>query len=151
MQRRHYLFNRLIPTDELGGITNKEKMMEWHKKTEEQYEAHMTLMAGGDNENEANLTEDEWATITVVLRDFLDVITFERDVDDLQADSYDDESVEQLEKVLKKIEKVEEFDASPIYVSELDMRRIESGKESVIDFLDRKKNEKAREEATTSH
>jgi len=125
--------------------------MEWHKKTEEQYEAHMTLMAGGDNENEANLTEDEWATITVVLRDFLDVITFERDVDDLQADSYDDESVEQLEKVLKKIEKVEEFDASPIYVSELDMRRIESGKESVIDFLDRKKNEKAREEATTSH
>ena len=125
--------------------------MEWHKKTEEQYEAFMTLMAGGDNENEANLTEDEWATITVVLRDFLDVITFERDVDDLQADSYDDESVEQLEKVLKKIEEVEEFDASPIYVSELDMRRIESGKESVIDFLNRKKNEKAREEATTSH
>ena len=125
--------------------------MEWHKKTEEQYEARMTLMAGGDNENEASLTEDEWFTITVVLRDFLDVITFERDVDDLQADSYGDESVEQLEKVLKKIEKVEEFDASPIYVSELDIRRIESGKESVIDFIDRKKNEKARQEATTSN
>ena len=124
--------------------------MEWHKKTEEQYEAYMTVMAGGDNENEASLTEDEWFTITVVLRDFLDVIAFERDVDDLQADSYGDESVEQLEKVLKKIEKVEEFDASPIYVSELDIRRIESGKESVIDFIDRKKNEKAREEATTS-
>lgn len=116
--------------------------MEWHKKTEEQYEAFMTVMAGGDNENEANLTEDEWCTITVVLRDFLDVITFERDVDDLQADSYDDESVEQLEKVLKKIEKVEEFDASPIYVSELDIRRIESGKESAIDFINRKNNDK---------
>ena len=125
--------------------------MEWHKKTEEQYEAYMTVMAGGDNENEASLTEDEWFTITVVLRDFLDVITFERDVDELQADSYGDESVEQLEKVLKKIEKVEEFDASPIYVSELDIRRIESGKESVIYFIDRKKNEKARQEATTSN
>jgi len=125
--------------------------MEWHKKTEEQYDAYMTVMAGGDNENEASLTEDEWFTITVVLRDFLDVITFETDVDELQADSYGDESVEQLEKVLKKIEKVEEFDASPIYVSELDIRRIESGKESVIDFIDRKKNEKARQEATTSN
>jgi hypothetical protein len=114
--------------------------MKWHKKTDEQYEAYMTVMAGGDNENEANLTVDEWCTITVVLRDFLDVITFERDVDDLQADSYGHESVEQLEKVLKKIEKVEEFDASPIYVSELDLRRIESGKESVIDFIDRKKH-----------
>ena len=125
--------------------------MKWHQKTDEQYDAFMTVMVGGDNENEANLTEDEWFTITVVLRDFLDVITFERDVDDLQADSYGDDSVEQLERVLKKIEKVEEFDASPIYVSELDMRRIESGKESVIDFFDRKKNEKAREEATTSN
>ena len=115
--------------------------MKWHKKTDEQYDAYMTVMAGGDNENEASLTEDEWFTITVVLRDFLDVITFEKDVDDLQADSYDDESVEQLEKVLKKIEKVEEFDASPIYVSELDLRRIESGKESVIDFIDRKNSE----------
>ena len=125
--------------------------MEWHKKTEDQYEAFMTVMAGGDNENEANLTEDEWFTITVVLRDFLEVITFEKTVEDLEAESYDDESVEQLEKVLKKIEKVEEFDASPIYVCELDLRRIESGKESVIDFIDRKKNEKAREEATTSN
>ena len=125
--------------------------MKWHKKTDEQYEAYMTVMAGGDNENEANLTVDEWCTITVVLRDFLDVITFEKTVEDLEAECYDDESVEQLEKVLKKIEKVEEFDASPIYVSELDIRRIESGKESVIDFIDRKKNEKAREEATTSN
>ena len=125
--------------------------MEWHKKTEDQYESYMTVMAGGDNENEANLTEDEWFTITVVLRDFLDVITFEKTVEDLEAECYDDESVEQLEKVLKKIEKVEEFDASPIYVCELDIRRIESGKESVIDFIDRKKNEKARQEATTSN
>jgi hypothetical protein len=122
--------------------------MKWHKKTDEQYDAFMTVMAGGDNENEANLTEDEWCTITVVLRDFLDVITFERDVDDLQADSYGHYSVEQLEKVLKKIEKVEEFDASPIYVSELDMRRIESGKESVIDFIDRKNSENSRKHNT---
>jgi hypothetical protein len=122
--------------------------MKWHKKTDEQYDAFMTVMAGGDNENEANLTEDEWCTITVVLRDFLDVITFERDVDDLQADSYGHDSVEQLEKVLKKIEKVEEFDASPIYVSELDMRRIESGKESVIDFIDRKNSENSRKHNT---
>ena len=125
--------------------------MEWHKKTEDQYEAFMTVMAGGDNENEASLTEDEWFTITTVLRDFLKVITFEKTVEDLEAECYDDESVEQLEKVLKKIEKLEEFDASPIYVSELDIRRIQSGKESVIEFLDRKKNEKARQQATTSN
>ena len=125
--------------------------MEWHKKTEDQYESYMTVMAGGDNENEASLSEDEWFTITTVLRDFLEVITFEKTVEDLEAECYDDESVEQLEKVLKKIEKVDEFDASPIYVCELDLRRIESGKESVIDFIDRKKNEKARQEATTSN
>ena len=125
--------------------------MEWHKKTEDQYESYMTVMAGGDNENEASLTEDEWFPITTVLHDFLEVITFEKTVEALEAECYDDESVEQLEKVLKKIEKVEEFDASPIYVSELDIRRIESGKESVIDFIDRKNIEKAREEATTSN
>tara|TARA_R100000988_G_C3899771_1_gene116932 strand:- start:30 stop:407 length:378 start_codon:yes stop_codon:yes gene_type:complete len=125
--------------------------MEWHKKTEDQYESYMTVMAGGDNENEASLSEDEWFTITTVLSDFLDVITFEKTVEDLEAECYDDESVEQLEKVLKKIEKVDEFDASPIYVCELDLRRIESGKESVIEFIDRKKNEKARQEATTSN
>jgi len=125
--------------------------MEWHKKTEDQYESYMTVMAGGDNENEASLSEDEWFTITTVLRDFLEVITFEKTVEDLEAECYDDESVEQLEKVLKKIEKVDEFDASPIYVCELDLRRIESGKESVIEFIDRKKNEKARQEATTSN
>jgi len=125
--------------------------MEWHKKTEDQYESYMTVMAGGDNENEASLSEDEWFTITTVLSDFLDVITFEKTVEDLEAECYDDESVEQLEKVLKKIEKVDEFDDSPIYVCELDLRRIESGKESVIEFIDRKKNEKARQEATTSN
>ena len=31
--------------------------MKWHKKTNEQYDAYMTVLAGGDNENEAYLTE----------------------------------------------------------------------------------------------
>ena len=38
--------------------------MDWDKKTDEQYNTYMTVMAGGDNENEAHLTEEEWVMVT---------------------------------------------------------------------------------------
>jgi hypothetical protein len=116
--------------------------MKWNEKTEAQYDAYMTIMAGGDNEGEANLSEDEWCTITVVLNDFLRVITGERDLDDLAEDCYDTPSIDHLESVIAKINKVEEFDPGMIVMSEIDLRRIQLGKESIVDFFNRKKAER---------
>ena len=118
--------------------------MKWNEKTEAQYDAYMTIMAGGDNEGEANLSEDEWCTITVVLNDFLRVITGERDLDDLVEDCYDTPSIDHLESVIAKIKKVEEFDPGMIVMSEIDLRRIQLGKESIVDFFNRKKAERER-------
>ena len=33
--------------------------MEWHKKTDEQYDAYVTVMMGGDNENEVQFNEED--------------------------------------------------------------------------------------------
>tara|TARA_R100001129_G_scaffold144274_1_gene105403 strand:+ start:98 stop:481 length:384 start_codon:yes stop_codon:yes gene_type:complete len=116
--------------------------MKWNEKTEAQYDAYMTIMAGGDNEGEANLSEDEWCTITVVLNDFLAVFTGEVDLDYLVDDCYGGPTIDQLKSVIAKINKVEEFDADMIVVSEIDLRRIQLGKESIVDFFNRKKAER---------
>ena len=109
--------------------------MKWHKKTDEQYDTYMTVMAGGDNENEAHLTEDEWCMVMMALRDVIDLVTGEVDSDYIK-DCYED-SIQELKDLRAKILAVEVFDPSPIYVSELDFHRLKAGKESVIDFVER--------------
>jgi hypothetical protein len=58
--------------------------MEWDKKTDEQYNAHMTVMAGGDIENEAYFAEDEWVMATGAIGDLIDLLTGESDLEYLK-------------------------------------------------------------------
>ena len=116
--------------------------MEWHKKTDEQYDAYVTVMMGGDNENEVQFNEEDWNTVIFALSNLIDTLKngldFEVFIEDLE---YQD-GISKLDKIVQKIFDIEEYDNSPIHVYELDHKRLLEGKESVIDFIDRKKREK---------
>ena len=120
--------------------------MKWHKKTDEQYETYMTVMAGGDNENEAHLTEDEWCMVTGAMGDLIDLLTGESDLQYLKKEY--EGIVPEVKSLLMKMLDVEDFDNSPIFISEIDYHRLKTGKESVIDFLERKKAAKDLENLT---
>lgn len=120
--------------------------MEWNKKTDEQYDTYMTVMAGGDNENEAHLTEDEWLMLTGALGDFIDLLTGVSDLEYLKEEY--EEFVPEVKSLFLKMADVEEFDNSPIYVSEIDYHRLKTGKESVVDYLKRQKTTKNLEKLT---
>jgi len=120
--------------------------MEWNKKTDEQYDTYMTVMAGGDNENEAHLTEDEWIMLTGALGDFIDLLTGVSDLEYLKEEY--EEFVPEVKSLFLKMADVEEFDNSPIYVSEIDYHRLKTGKESVVDYLKRQKTTKDLEKLT---
>lgn len=90
--------------------------MEWHKKTDAQYESHMTVIPGGDIENEAHFTEDEWSSITTALQDFIDLLEYETDVDYLTNGVYDTASMQSLKNALKRIRKNEEYLVAPDYL-----------------------------------
>ena len=120
--------------------------MKWHKKTDEQYDTYMTVMAGGDNENEAHLTEDEWCMVTGAIGDLIDLLTGESDLEYLKKEY--EGIVPEVKSLLMKMLDVEDFDNSPIFISEIDYHRLKTGKESVIDFLERKKAAKDLENLT---
>ena len=90
--------------------------MEWHKKTEEQYEAHMTVVPGGDIETEAHFTEDEWCSVTTALGDFIHLLEYETNVDYLIQSHYGPDSMRSLKDAMKKIRKNEEFMVNPSYL-----------------------------------
>jgi hypothetical protein len=82
--------------------------MEWDKKTDEQYNAHMTVMAGGEIENEAYLTEDEWVMVTGAIGDLIDLLTGESDLEYLKKEY--EGIVPELKSLLVKMLDVEGFD-----------------------------------------
>ena len=81
-------------------------------------------------------------TVIFALSNLIDTLKngldFEVFIEDLE---YQD-GISKLDKIVQKIFDIEEFDNSPIHVYELDHKRLLEGKESVIDFIDRKKREK---------
>tara|TARA_R110000824_G_scaffold167194_4_gene344049 strand:- start:2341 stop:2703 length:363 start_codon:yes stop_codon:yes gene_type:complete len=119
--------------------------MEWHKKTDEQYDNYITLMMGGDNENEIQFTEDDWAVVMCALQDVIGLVAGKLRLKELKDNWKYQDSVSELYKIKAKMIKIEEFDNSPIYISELDHRRLLAGKESVIDFFERQKTIKQNE------
>jgi len=122
--------------------------MDWHKKTDEQYDNFITLMMGGDNENEVQLTEEEWSVVICALSDVIDLVTGELRLKELKENWKYQDAISELYKIKSKIIKIEEFDNSPIYISELDHHRLLAGKESVIDFIERQKASKDLEKLT---
>ena len=120
--------------------------MKWHKKSDEQYDTYMTVMAGRDNENEAYLNESEWVMVTGAIGDLIDLLTGESDLEYLKKEY--EGIVPEVKSLLMKMLDVEDFDNSPIFISEIDYHRLKTGKESVIDFLERKKAAKDLENLT---
>ena len=122
--------------------------MDWYKKTEEQYDNYITLMMGGDNENEIQFTEDNWAVVMCALSDVIDLVTGDLRLKELKENWKYQDSISELYKIKSKMIGIEKFDNSPIYISELDHRRLLAGKESVIDFIERQKASKDLEKLT---
>ena len=122
--------------------------MDWYKKTDEQYDSYITLMMGGDNENEIQLTEDNWAVVMCALSDLIDLFTGDLRLKELKENWEYQDAISELYKIKSKIIGIEKFDNSPIYISELDHRRLLAGKESVIDFIERQKASKDLEKLT---
>jgi|TARA_R110001599_G_scaffold94516_3_gene245742 hypothetical protein len=120
--------------------------MDWDKKTDEQYNTYMTVMAGGDNENEAHLTEEEWVMVTGAMGDLIDLLTGESNLEYLKKEY--EGIVPELKSLLIKMLDVENFDNSPIFVSEIDYHRLKTGKESVSEYLKRQKSAKDLEKLT---
>ena len=90
--------------------------MEWHKKTDAQYESHMTVIPGGDIENEAHFPEDEWCSLTTALQDFVDLMERGSTADDLIEGVYDTASMRSLKNALKRIRRNEEYSVAPSYL-----------------------------------
>ena len=122
--------------------------MDWYKKTDEQYDSYITLMMGGDNENEIQLTEDNWAVVMCALSALIDLFTGDLRLKELKENWEYQDAISELYKIKSKIIGIEKFDNSPIYISELDHRRLLAGKESVIDFIERQKASKDLEKLT---
>ena len=87
--------------------------MEWHKKTDAQYDSHMTVVVGGDVENEAHFKENEWLSITTALSDFIDLMDSELEVDALRKDCYGEDSMRSLKDTIKKLRTIEKFMVAP--------------------------------------
>tara|TARA_R100000008_G_C3548051_1_gene148695 strand:- start:337 stop:744 length:408 start_codon:yes stop_codon:yes gene_type:complete len=122
--------------------------MDWYKKTDEQYDSYITLMMGGDNENEIQLTEDNWAVVMCALSDLIDLFTGDLRLKELKENWEYQDAISELYKIKSKIIGIEKFDNSPIYISEIDHRRLLAGKESVIDFIERQRASKDLEKLT---
>tara|TARA_R100001129_G_scaffold121996_1_gene84844 strand:+ start:379 stop:708 length:330 start_codon:yes stop_codon:yes gene_type:complete len=82
--------------------------MKWHKKTDQQYDTYMTVMAGGDIENEAHLTENEWVMATGAIGDLIDLLTGESDLEYLKKEY--EGIVPEVKSLLMKMLDVEGFD-----------------------------------------
>ena len=87
--------------------------MEWHKKTDAQHDSYMTVIVGGDVENEARFKENEWCSITTALSDFVDLMDSELEVDALRKYCYGEDSLRSLKNAIKKLRKNEEFMVAP--------------------------------------
>ena len=87
--------------------------MEWHKKTDDQYDSYMTVIVGGDVEYEAHFKENEWCSITTALSDFVDLMDSELEVDALRKYCYGEDSLRSLKDAIKKLRKNEEFMVAP--------------------------------------
>ena len=122
--------------------------MDWYKKTDEQYDSFITLMMGGDNENEIQFTDDNWAVVMCALSDLIDLFTGDLRLKELKENWEYQDAISELYKIKSKIIGIEKFDNSPIYISELDHRRLLAGKESVIDFIERQRASKDLEKLT---
>lgn len=55
--------------------------MEWHKKTDKQYESHKTLIWGGDSDTELSLSEDDESLIHYLMQYALNELRDEYDPD----------------------------------------------------------------------
>ena len=86
--------------------------MDWYKKTDEQYYSYITLMMGGDNENEIQLTEDNWAVVMCALSDLIDLFTGDLRLKELKENWEYQDAISELYKIKSKIIGIEKFDNS---------------------------------------
>jgi hypothetical protein len=109
--------------------------MKWNEKTDEQYEAYATIIAGGDNENELPLSGDDVGLIAYLIDHVIAHLKDGSVEGDLALENLDDQ-LDQLKKLREQWIAWDDFDCSPIHIYETDMARLETGRISAVDLID---------------
>ena len=124
--------------------------MKWNEKTPKQYDAYATLVMGGENDKEFHLTEDQfnviWACVKTI-EDWCDQLPTpnEKQIWKVWKDHLVGMSWERnlMSEVLEYLENsdMDHVDIEPIKITELDLKRIKTGKVTPEEMLEMKKRQ----------
>ena len=124
--------------------------MKWNDKTPKQYDAYATLVMGGENDKEFYLTEDQfnviWACVKTV-EDWCDEKptpnekqTWKAWKDHFEGMSWDRNLMSEVLEYLENSD-MDHVDIEPIKITELDLKRIETGRVTPEEMLEMKKRQ----------
>ena len=124
--------------------------MKWNDKTPKQYDAYATLVMGGENDKEFYFTEDQfnvvWACVKTI-EDWCDEKptpnekqTWEAWKDHFEGMSWDRNLMSEVLEYLEN-SRMDYVDIEPIKITELDLKRIETGRVTPEEMLEMKKRQ----------
>jgi len=124
--------------------------MKWNDKTPKQYDAYATLVMGGENDKEFHLNEDQfnvvWACVKTV-EEWLDEKPTPKDKElweawkaHFEGMSWDRNLMSEVLEYLENSD-MDHVDIEPIKITELDLKRIETGKVTPEEMLEMKKRQ----------
>ena len=111
--------------------------MKWNDKTPKQYDAYATLVMGGENDKEFYFTEDQfnvvWACVKTI-EDWCDELPTPNEKQTWKAwkDHFEGMSWDR---------NMDHVDIEPIKITELDLKRIETGRVTPEEMLEMKKRQ----------
>ena len=124
--------------------------MKWNEKTPKQYDAYATLVMGGENDKEFHLTEDQfnviWACVKTI-EDWCDQLPTPNEKqmwkvwkDHLVGMSWERNLMSEVLEYLENSD-MDHVDIEPIKITELDLKRIKTGKVTPEEMLEMKKRQ----------
>ena len=124
--------------------------MKWSDKTPKQYDAYATLVMGGENDKEFYFTEDQfnvvWACVKTI-EDWCDELphpnekqTWKAWKDHFEGMSWDRNLMSEVLEYLENSD-MDHVDIEPIKITELDLKRIETGRVTPEEMLEMKKRQ----------
>jgi len=137
--------------------------MKWNEKTDEQYDSYATLVvttkiiAGGDNENELSLSEDDLSLIQYLINHAIADLTYDEGGQELiegelALDNLGDQGLEHLKKLRDDLVALDDFDCSPIHICETDLARLKTGRINAVELIEsvklRQQSTKPKEDMT---
>ena len=122
--------------------------MEWNEKTPKQYEAYLTLVMGGENNNEVYLDETQFGILWNGLHCLVAWIDGEDRPFEGRGDTWESHKeglrtdIKEMRELLDSLNCVDDYeDDTPTTVLELDEIRLKRGLISPVDFIEQKKRQ----------